>query len=156
LWTNLIRVVGVVSIWLSLWGGYLLVSSLRQEVAQPLNISDAPYFRQVFLLMNAVDMVFLVLIVIASSGLLRLQKRAAQQYTWVYLALVVYAFAPGLFWGTGPLGRSIAAASGVADMGVAPLLFKPVPFGYAITSVIVVHVAFRRLRLNSKRTVDSS
>jgi hypothetical protein len=146
MWQRLIQTVGAASIFLSLWGAYLLVNSFRLELAHPFLNSKAPFFREVFLGMNAIDAAFLIVMIVTAIGLLMLRPNAARFYTWLYVVLVVYAFAPGVLWGiSGPVGMSIAAASGVGDEGLAPLLFYPLPFVYPIASVLLVNIATRRL-----------
>jgi hypothetical protein len=78
--------------------------------------------------MTGLNAVFLVSMTLTSIGLLRLKPRAVRIYIWLYIALALYAFAPGLFWGGGSLGKSIAAASGVGGLGIAPLTLFAFPF----------------------------
>lgn len=73
--------------------------------------------------------------ILTAVGLLLLKPSAMKAYTWLYVMLVVYAFAPGLLWIRGPIGTSIAAGSGVGDLGLGPLMFYPFPFVYAVLSV---------------------
>ncbi|MCI0348419.1 MAG: hypothetical protein L0Z53_03250 [Acidobacteriales bacterium] len=95
--------------------------------------------------MNFLNAVFLVSIIFTAIGLVRLKRNAVRVYTWLYSGLVVYAFAPGLMWGSGHLGRSIAAASGVGAIGIAPLTLFPIPFVYAAVSVLLVNLAMKKL-----------
>jgi len=147
IWQRLIQTVGAVTILLSLWGSYLLVDGFRRQLGHPFVNSQAPLFRQVFVGMNAIDAVFLIGMILTATGLVTLRPNAAKVYTWLYVTLIVYSFAPGILWGiSGPLGMSIAAASGIGDEGLGPLLFYPVPFAYAIVSIVLVNLAARRLR----------
>jgi len=73
-------------------------------------------------------------------------------YTWLWVTLVVYVFAVGMLWNIrGPIGTSIAAASGTGDIGLGPLVFYPFPFVYPILSVGLVNLAARQLRLTTAR-----
>jgi len=72
-------------------------------------------------------------------------SRAVRIYIWLYIALALYAFAPGLFWGGGSLGKSIAAASEVGGLGIAPLTLFPFPFVYAVISVVLVTFVSKKI-----------
>jgi hypothetical protein len=156
IWQRLIQTVGVVTLVLSLWGLYWLVDGFRGELVRPLRIPEAPFFRQAFFAMNAIDALFLTGMILTAIGLLILRPSAMRVYTWLYVMLVVYAFAPGMLWTIhGPVGTSIAAASGVGDLGLAPLLFYPYPLVYAILSVALVNLATRHLGARSDRLGSS-
>lgn len=144
-WRVAIQIIGFATIGLSLAGFGWLVHGLQQQFAHPLLMPEAPAFRTVFLVMGLVDCVFLFSMCVAAIGLLRVKRSAVKFYTWVYIILVFYVFAPGAFWGSGPIGRSIAAASGIGDLGLAPLIFIPIPFLYAIVSVALANLAIRKL-----------
>jgi hypothetical protein len=128
IWQRLIQTIGVVTFVLSLWGFNWLVDVFWRELVRPLRVSEAPFFRQVFFAMNAIDAVVLITMILTAIGLVLLKPTAMKVYTWLYMALVVYAFAPGMLWTLSPVGMSIAAASGVGDIGLGPLLFYPFPF----------------------------
>jgi hypothetical protein len=151
IWQRLIQTIGVVTFVLSLWGFYWLVDGFWRELVRPLRVSEAPFFRQVFFAMNAIDAVVLIAMILTVIGLVLLKPRAMKVYTWLYTALVVYAFAPGMLWTLSPVGMSIAAASGVGDIGLGPLLFYPFPFVYAVLSVGLVNLAMRQLRAPTER-----
>ena|SRR5947207_2747519 len=144
IWEQLLRVVGAMSMALSIWGFYLLIDGLQQQLRHPVSIPQAPLFRHFFFAMNAVDLVLLLAMVLVAVGLLSARRRSVALYTWLYGVLVLYTFAPGLLWGTS-LGTSVAAASGLGDMGLSPLLFVPAPFVYPIITVVLVNVAAHRL-----------
>ncbi|HEY7405659.1 MAG TPA: hypothetical protein VIB39_19195 [Candidatus Angelobacter sp.] len=141
----LLRVIGATSLILSLWGFDYLAESVQQAFIYPVHIPGAPLFQQVFWTMTALDAIFLVAIAFASIGLLRLKRNAVRIYTWLYIALMFYVFAPGAFWESGPLRRSIAAASGVGAIPLAPLILFPIPFVYAVVSVLLVNLAARKI-----------
>lgn len=97
--------------------------------------------------MNTIDALFLVAMILTAVGLLLLRPSAMKVYTWLWVMLVLYVFAGGMLWTIrGAVGRSIAAASGVGNMGLGPLLFYPFPFVYPILSVGLVNLAARQLR----------
>ena len=144
-WRVAIQIIGLATIGLSLAGFRWLAGGLQRELAHPLQMPEAPAFRSVFLAMNLVDCIFLLSMCVAAIGFLRVKPGAVKFYTWIYIVLVFYVFAPGAFWGSGPIGRSIAAASGVGDPGLAPLIFFPIPFLYGIVSVMLANLAIRKL-----------
>ena len=146
-WERLLQAIGAISILLSVKGFYLLVDGFRREILHPLNSPEAPFFRQAFFVMNGVNAAFLIVMILTAFALLMLRPNAVRVYTWLYVTLFVYVFGLGALWTIrGPIGISIAAASGVGDMGVAPLLFIPVPFAFPILSVFLLNLAFRQLR----------
>lgn len=152
IWQRLIQVIGALTFALSLWGLYLLVDGFWRELVRPLHMAEAPFFRQAFFTKNAIDALFLVAMIITAAGLLLLKIRAMKVYTWLWVMLVVFVSAGGLLWTIrGPVGMSIAAASGVGDMGLGPLLFYPFPFVYPILSVGLVNLAARQLRVTTVR-----
>jgi hypothetical protein len=152
---TLIRIIGVISLVLSLRGFYDLVEAGRLVINHTGQISDAPLFRQIFWTMTALNAAFLVSMTLTSIGLLRLKRNAVRIYIWLYIALVAYVFEPGLLWGGGPLGRSIAAASGVGLLGLAPLTLFPFPFVYAVMSVLLVSLAAKKIGNRSSDTLHS-
>jgi hypothetical protein len=144
-WRTLVQLVGGLGIGLSIWGFFLLVDAFRRVRTHPPIISGIPFFRQACLTMNSIDAVLLTSMVLVAIGMLRASRTAVKFYTWLYVIVVLYAFLPGAIWGSGPLGRSISAASGSADLGISPLLFYPIPFAYAVVSVAAVNLASSRL-----------
>lgn len=150
IWRLLLQTIGATSIILCAWGFDWLIVLFPHGIKD--NVPEAPYFRTVFLVMNAIDVVFLTAMIIASVGLLRSKRFAVKAYSGISVCLLVWAFAPGLLWGLpSSLGTSIAAASGVGDMGLAPLLLYPVSFIYLIVTVILANVAIRGLKNNVPR-----
>jgi len=65
-WQRLVQAIGVVSFALSVWGFYWLVDVFRRELVRPLHMAEAPFFRQAFFTMNAIDAVFLVAMMLTS------------------------------------------------------------------------------------------
>ena len=153
-WRISIQTTAVSSLALSFWGLSYLIEGVRGELVHPLQLSEAPLFRPVFLFMNLFALIFLAFVAIVAVGLLRVRRNAVRAYTWGYAALIIYGFVLGALWGSGPLGRSIAAASGVGNLGIVPLTMFPVPLLYPALSVLLVNVAARRLDSYGPRQVD--
>jgi len=147
IWQRLIQAIGALTFVLSLWGLYLLVDGFGRELVRPLHVAKAPFFRQAFFTMNAINAVFLVAMILTAVGLVLLKPSAMKVHTWLWVTIVVYVFAGGILWTiSGPIGTSIGAASGVGDIGLGSLLFYPFPFVYPILSVGLVNLAARQLR----------
>ena len=97
--------------------------------------------------MTGINVSFLVSFIIVSVMLLKLRPKAPVVHTCLFLALILYVWTIGILWLLpGGVGGSIAGASGVADMGVAPLAVFPVPFLYALISILCVNIARHRLK----------
>jgi len=92
---------------------------------------------------------------VTSIGLFRLKPNAVRIYTLLYIALVAYAFAPGLLWGGGPFGRSMAAASGVGSLGIVSLTLLPIPFAYALMSLVLVNLAAKKIDSSNVKAIDN-
>ena len=147
-WRVLIKATGLFTLILSCCGFYRLAENCWDQFTHPAQVSNAPFFRAFFFGMNMVDFIFLAVLSLTAIGLMKVSRRAVGIYSWTYLALLVYVFAPGAFWGSGPLGMSLAAASGVGDYGISPLIFFPVPFVYGVVSVAAVNLAMKQLRID--------
>jgi len=146
-WRLLLQVVGAVSLALGLLGCSFEVTSALDEVRYPRIHPSVPFFMPAFWSMAAVDTVLLATFIIASVMLLALRRRAAVAYTWVIAVLIIYHLTPGLLWlRPHGVGVSVAAATGVANEGTAAILAFPVPFLYALVSIVCVQIARKRLR----------
>ena len=147
LWKLILRAIAVAAIALSLWGLVLLVEMFpKASKLTPALASEAPHFRSAFVIMNLVDALFLTTMIVIAARLLTAGQTAVRAYTALSMCLVVYAFAPGILWSPGPIGTTIATASGVGDMGLAPLLFYPTPFLFLIITVLLANLAGWRLK----------
>lgn len=151
IWRLLVRMPALATLILCCWGFGLLGSMLRRELSHPLNSHNAPHAHTVFLIMNVVNVCFLTAMIATSLALLLLRPAAIKIYTFLYISIFIYTFAQGVLW-ISPWGTSIAAASGVGDMGLAPLVLFPVPFAYGIVSVLLVNLASRKLQLSMVAT----
>lgn len=151
MWRLLLQTVGALNLVLSAVGCYALAISVLAVSRHPHSYPTAPYFYAAFWTMSSIDAAFLLAFVVVSIMLLRLHRWAAISYTCMVLALILYAVVLGLLWLLPyGVGESIARASGVGSMGIAVLLFVPVPFLYPLISVVCVNIA--RLRLKRANT----
>lgn len=151
MWRFLLQTVGALNLALSVAGCYALAFSALTLSGQLHSYPTAPYFYAAFWTMSSINAAFLLAFVVVSIMLLRLHPWAAISYTCMVLALILYAFVPGMLWLLPyGVGESIARASGIADLGIGVLLFVPVPFLFPLISVVCVNIA--RLRLKRATT----
>jgi hypothetical protein len=153
-WRLLLQTIGVLNLALSVWGCYFLADAVLREFRHPHADPRWPFFGEAFWTQCGINVLFLVAFVFVSVMLLKLRPRAAIAHTCIFFALFLYVAVPGVLWLLpGGVGRSIAAASGVGNMGIGPLLFFPMflvnfpmPFVYPLISILCVNVAWYRLK----------
>lgn len=147
IWWRILQTIGALNLILSAIGIYTQVVT-AWDVSHHRHFDPAkPYFFATFWAMNGIDAVFLMLLVLVSIMLLKRHLWAAIAHVGLFLALIFYLFFVGLLWLLpSPISDSIAAASGVGDMGIATLLFFPIPWLYPLISVVCVIVAWIRIR----------
>jgi hypothetical protein len=131
------------------------------DVIQKHRADPSSQFFLAFGVMTTLNIVFIALLVIASVVLFRLTPGAPRFYCNLVVTYLVYEIVNGSLWlMPDPWGKSIAGASAVGNMGMAPfaLFLLPmrnwmIPYAYPILSVVVVFIAGRRL---GKSSVDVS
>jgi hypothetical protein len=149
----LVQAIGAIAIIPSAWGFYWLIVMVVRNLT-PFSQSpdpEAPYFRSVFLVMSAIEAIFLGAFVVIAVSLLRMKsaRTAVRAYTWISVSLVIYMFLPGFLWGLSPIGRSIGSATGVGCVALTPLLFYPTPYLYLTVTVVLANLAIWRLKKES-------
>jgi len=140
---------------LALIGFYWLLSSVRGVLLKVRPNPEIPYFRTAFAVMIVLNVVFLMLFLLAAFQLLRLRKGGVIVHAITSAVLITYGILNGMLWlANRGIGRSIAAATGVGNMGIAPfVLLFVLPYVYPIASTIALLVtlvvgAFRYSRQN--------
>jgi hypothetical protein len=125
--------------------------------------SDATlvHFGLAYGVMTAINIIFLVAIVLVSLGLFRLNMSAVTAYWMLVAGLVVYGLVIGGLWliRDPRVGMSIGAATGIGNMGIAPFeLFPmlgtelPVPYVYPLLSMVsLIFIRKRYLKTNQQR-----
>jgi hypothetical protein len=143
----LFRGVGLVNLAVVLSGAYWLLMSVVRFVARPVVDAGEPYFNVAFFTIVAVNCGFLTFISVTAVQFLRLATAAVSRYSVMVVVLIAYGFLNGTLWIAGRgIGRSIAAATGVGNMGVAPFEFLfVVPYAYPILSALLLTVARKPL-----------
>lgn len=107
------------------------------------NSPEQPYFLQAFWTMSAINMVFLILLGFTGFQLLRLRRSAVRICNVLFVAEILYSFF--IPWGAEiprAVSNSIAAATGVGNMGTAVNLFT----GYPIIALLGLNLSRWRLR----------
>jgi len=139
------RAIGALDSILSVFGLYLFIDPISRGLLA-LNApssANAPYFRTAFMTMILINGVLLILFVFASVQLLRLSKSGLTVHTTASVLLVAYDILVATLWTTGgPMGMSVAAATGVGNMGIAP--FNLVPYVYPVASTVLLLIAHRK------------
>jgi hypothetical protein len=135
LWT-----VAVINAALTVWGIYEMLNPVDSFWNGWRPHLDAPYFGIVFVVMTLINITLLVLFLVATFQLFRLKPSAVMLHSIASASVVAYFMLNALLWGIRPsISTSIAAATGVGNMGLAPfLLLFHVPTLYPIASTIVL------------------
>lgn len=110
-----------------------------------------PHFGLAYGIMTVVNLIFLVAIVLVSLRLFQLSMPAVTAY-WILMAgLVLYGLVNGGLWLASGVGRSVAAATGIGNMGIAPFELFPmlgteltVPFVYPLLSTVALILTRKR------------
>jgi hypothetical protein len=142
-----IQAVGSANIILVLCGILFLARSthlvLTSRVTDHPNI---PYFGFAFAGMAFINVTFLVILLVTAVRFLQIRTSFINPYSLAVLALAVYGCAIGILWRTGQgIGMSIAAATGVGNMGIGPFeLCFVVPYLYPVVTIILLQVLKRR------------
>jgi hypothetical protein len=160
IWRLLVQAIGATIIIVSAWGSYWFMLMLVRNLT-PLSQApdpEAPYFRSIFLVMSVIEAIFLTGFAVIAVNLFRMKsaRRAVKAYTWISILLVLYMFMPGFLWGLTSLGGSIATATGVGCVALAPFLFYPAHYLYLAVTVTLANLAMWRLGKKSSRAIDES
>ena len=128
-------------------GIYGMAWSVGRVIGRHRSDATQPHFGFAFSVMTAINIIFLIAIVLVSLGLFRLNMSAVTAYWMLVAGLVVYGLVNGLVWLTRDptISRSIAAATGVGNMGIAPFELFPmlgteltVPYVYPLLSMVAL------------------
>ena len=123
---------------MSVWGG---VFSLGFN-------GETPYFRIAFAAMTAVNSGLLILFLLSAFQLFRLKRSGVIMHAITSIALIVYNLSIGMSWIIrNPVGKSVASATGVGNMGIAPFqFFNLAPYVYPILSTALLFLARRKTK----------
>jgi hypothetical protein len=142
-----LRTIGALDAILSVLGLYLLLDPIWRGLFALNPSAGAPHFKIVFLTMLVANAVLLLFFVLAAVQLLRLKRSGVTAHATASALLVVYEFVIAALWALGgPVGTSVAAATGVGNLGIAPFqCFNLAPFVYPIASTVLLLVTLRKM-----------
>jgi hypothetical protein len=144
------RLVGLLNIGLCAIGAYWMVeSTIHVQGHKP--DPAVGYFWVAYIAIVTINILLMALLVFTAFKLLNVTKNAVSAYCAFVGTFLLFGLLNGGLWLLpDPAGSSIAAASGVANMGVAPYeLLIVFPEAYPIASALLVFVVHKRLaRLN--------
>jgi hypothetical protein len=143
---SVLRGVAALNVALCALGMYSMTWSVGRVISKHSSDATEVHFALAYGVMTAINIIFLVAIVLVSFGLFRLNMSAVTAYWMLVAGLVVYGLAIGVLWLTrDPIGKSIAAASGIGNMGIAPFELFPmlgteltVPYVYPLLSMVAL------------------
>jgi hypothetical protein len=144
-----LRAIGILNITLVSIGSYWLVSSIRRGLA---GVGAAfPHFGTVFGVMTAINVLFLGVFLVTAVQLIRCRLSAVVPYSIAMAAVIVYDLLLSGLWTVPGIGRSVAAATGIGNMGIALFeLLLVIPYAYPILSatalILTMQFAIRERR----------
>ncbi len=142
-----LRTVGVINAAAVALGGYCMISPFYPVLTGRLTAPDvAPYLRSTYGAMLLINVFFLVVLLVTAIRFIQTRLSSVNLYSLTVLLLVVYCVGLHMLWRAGRgIGLSVAAATGIGNMGIAPFVFVFVePLIYPIASVVLVQVLKQR------------
>ncbi|WP_148210069.1 hypothetical protein [Candidatus Korobacter versatilis] len=113
---------------LVLWSFWMLGHDELPLLRRPLSLPEAPYMYQVLIGMNVVNLILLVAMSVACFALITSKPYGVSLFTTVFVGFFCYLVLLALVPGRSPFASSFAAAYGVGNLPLSPLLLWPVPF----------------------------
>ncbi len=141
-----LRFVGAINALVALTGVYFEFGSMRFCLFKYSDPFTPPAFKTVFVVIMLINLAFDGILLFTAIRFLQARMSAAKLYSLAVLSLVVYGIVNSLMWRVGgDVGTSIAALTGVGNMGIAPFEFLfVVPDLYPLISAVLV-LALRRV-----------
>ena len=137
-----LRGFGVLNIVFSLLGAYVAIQTLS-SVKFLSNTPDTPIVVQAFYLMTSINLLLLGALAIGGFLLLRSGAHAVEFCNIIFAVEIAYYIMTLLpWWRHGDLSRSLIAASGIGNVGIAP---QEVTL-YPIVGLVVLNVIRRKIR----------
>jgi hypothetical protein len=132
-WTKcVLRIIGTLNVAMVCFGAYAMFSAIRSVL---FGIGVEFPSHTVFGVMTVINVLFLSVFLVTAVQLIRYRLSAVIPYSIAMVALFAYLKLVGSSWHMTGIGLSIAAATGIGNMGIAAfeLLFV-VPGAYPILS----------------------
>jgi hypothetical protein len=141
-----IRTLGIVNTILVLLGAWFLTDSIRFVLAtHTVDHASNPYLRFAFVAMTLINIAFLAILLLTAVRFIRFKISSINLYSLAVLVLVAYDYTTGALWHWKKIGISIAAATGLGNMGVAPFEFCFfMPYLYPVASIVLLQIVKRR------------
>lgn len=114
-----LRVVGGIAVIVAGLGLLYTLLPLRAVFLNREQTPDAPYFLPAFIVMAGICVACYGLLTISGIQFLRGRTQLASLFIGVLVFEVIYFFAVAALWPMPQIGRSVAAATGVANAGLA-------------------------------------
>jgi hypothetical protein len=160
-WKVVYRLTAFVNFVLCAVGAYWMILSLVSVIERHPFDAATRYFPIVFGIMTTFNIFFISALVFGSVKLIRFAPNAARFYCTLVGAYLVYSVLNGTLWlAPDPWGTSIARATGIGNMGLAPfaLFLFPIrdwmiPSAYPIVSAVAVFIAGKKLRKFSVESI---
>jgi len=96
----------------------VIVSNFLRGKGGEITDSVPPSFRQMFFLFSALSIAFNLLLGLTAAALLLGHPISAWQFFAVFMPQVLYIFLLGVLWRHPNVGPSIAAATGIGNVGI--------------------------------------
>src|SRR5579862_5794932 len=140
-----LRTIGALDAIFCVLGLYLFLDPISRGLFAAKASAGAPYFKIAFVTMLATNGVLLLLFVLAAVQLVRLKKSGVTAHTTASALLVAYCLLIAIVWvAGGSVGTSVAAATGIGNLGIAPFqCFNLAPYVYPIASTVLLLLARR-------------
>src|ERR1700733_9751934 len=136
-----LRTVGAIKVAAVAFGVYCLSSPfypiLSGRMASP---GVVPFLRSAYGAMLVINLLFLGVLLVTAIRFIQARSTAVNLYSITVLLLGVYCVGVHLLWRAGHgIGLSVAAATGIGNMGIAPFVFLFVePLAYPLASMALV------------------
>lgn len=120
-------IVGVFAIGTALLGLSYNAMSVSSALSGVFDSDDTPYFNEAFFLMSAICVSCQITLLVCGIDLVRSKLRWSRLVTLLLFFELGYVFAVGTLWLEPTIGRSVAAATGVANGGLMFQFFVLLP-----------------------------
>ena len=114
----ILRVIGLISIILAGLGLWYNSKTLFADYSDVFTDRSIPYFYPAFYTMSAICIICYVVLIIIGIQFLRLRTGLRRIFAGVLIFEFIYFFSLGFLWLPPDIGRSIGAATGVANGGL--------------------------------------
>lgn len=125
---RLMIAVGITSTIMAGFGFWFNLTSLFTDFSHRIQDQEFAYFSPAFYIMSAICILCYVALFLCGVQFIRLRTGLVKLFVGLIVFEVIYFFSIGFMWLTPEIGRSIAAATGVANGGMSFQIFTLFPF----------------------------